>query len=675
MFHKRDVIMKKSTLAIMSIVLCFSTIPEILVAQPEVEWQRTYGGEDEDRFRGIIQTPDDGFLLIGSETSFGRPEPDTWIVKTDRDGEVQWTREYNGEQIGLFSFVLKDEDGGYFLINGSTIIKIDEDGEILWTLDWQQSIVSIKQNTDGGYSIAGNHDGDFLLVKTDENWNNIWTCEFGGDELDYCYSHVQTNDGGFILVGQTESFEAMRRDALMVKIDAEGDVEWHQVYGDRWEDHFLDVIQTEDDGFTLVGFRGEGLPIWLLKTNRQGEIEWERGDINVQARTKCWILPSDNSGFTLIGAYQYPGLYRANSEGEKLWSLRLRDVELRGGTGDIRAVSTSDGGYALGFTDENDRDNLGLLKLSADPVIGAPIWRMIPDTSFAEDSSLNLDIALLYQHIEDWTDPDSTLIITAENGEHVSADIVEDVLVIEPEENWWGTDSLRLIVTDPDEHSASTFLRIDVLPMNDPPNPFTLLTPENGWLVNTRMIAFAWNQATQNEFEIDAVLYNLLFTVNEQHYEIPGIQNNFFILEDVEILLDSLRIVVEGDDIEITWSVMAYDDSSRTECGEPYVFIYPIQGIKDIDILQHPLTFSLCPAFPNPFNTKTQIRYSLAKSGYTNLTILNLSGQEVAVLINEYKQPGTFTTEFNAANLSSGVYLTRIKAVNEIRMVKLVCVK
>ncbi len=374
--------MLKCTLTMSLIALLILLLPGQLLSQPEVEWQRSYGGEDEDCFYDLAQTGDGGFILVGQETSFGHPDPDSWVVKTNWEGEILWTREFDGEQIGLFRHFIQTEDGGYLFVGSERysnfLLKTDDNCQIVWSRDINFYVLEIIQTPDGGYSVSSNLGEDFYLIKLDQDGQEIWTCQFGGDEYDHCRSHIRTNDGGFLLVGATDSFEAMRGDALMVKIDANGEVEWHRTFGGRREDYFIDVIQAEDGGYVMVGHNesiDDGLPTWLLKTDEEGEFLWEHGEFNYWGYSQ--IFPADGGGFTLIGGNYYPLLYRANADGEEIWSLDLRDVDVGYS---VRSVTTDDGGYAIGFTDGNERGNLALLKLSPDPT-SAPPSSLIPHPS------------------------------------------------------------------------------------------------------------------------------------------------------------------------------------------------------------------------------------------------------------------------------------------------------
>jgi len=77
---------------------------------------------------------------------------------------------------------------------------------------------------------------------------------------------------------------------------------------------------------------------------------------------------------------------------------------------------------------------------------------------------------------------------------------------------------------------------------------------------------------------------------------------------------------------------------------------------------QVPSTFSLSQNYPNPFNPVTNISYSIAGKGFVSLRVYDLLGREVAVPVNEIKNPGTFIISYNASNLSSGVYYYKLQS-------------
>lgn len=88
-----------------------------------------------------------------------------------------------------------------------------------------------------------------------------------------------------------------------------------------------------------------------------------------------------------------------------------------------------------------------------------------------------------------------------------------------------------------------------------------------------------------------------------------------------------------------------------------------------------PNEFSLSQNFPNPFNPVTAIKYGLPKAGNVTLKVYDLLGREVSVLVNEMKQPGIYSVEFNASNYASGIYLYRIESGGFTDVKKMLLVK
>lgn len=87
------------------------------------------------------------------------------------------------------------------------------------------------------------------------------------------------------------------------------------------------------------------------------------------------------------------------------------------------------------------------------------------------------------------------------------------------------------------------------------------------------------------------------------------------------------------------------------------------------------LEFALEPNFPNPFNPTTQINFSLAEAGRVRLTVYDILGREVAVLIDENRSAGRFQVTFDASGFNSGMYLYRLQSGNQVRTGKMTLLK
>ena len=88
-----------------------------------------------------------------------------------------------------------------------------------------------------------------------------------------------------------------------------------------------------------------------------------------------------------------------------------------------------------------------------------------------------------------------------------------------------------------------------------------------------------------------------------------------------------------------------------------------------------PTTFALEQNFPNPFNPSTKINFSLPVEGFVTLDVYNSIGQKVATLVNETKTAGTYAVNFNASDLTSGIYFYKISSGNFSETKKMILLK
>ena len=134
---------------------------------------------------------------------------------------------------------------------------------------------SVQQTLDGGYVLAGNTrsfgagDTDFWLVKTDANGDSLWSRAYGGENSDdECYDVMETEDGGYVLIGQTRRSTEWSHDGLVIRTNADGDSLWSLRFGDANDNGFTTGLRTADGGFIFGGWtqRDSSTQGWLVKT-------------------------------------------------------------------------------------------------------------------------------------------------------------------------------------------------------------------------------------------------------------------------------------------------------------------------------------------------------------------------------------------------------------------------
>ena len=155
------------------------------------EWTQTFGGSYDDVGNSVQQTSDGGYIIAGHTASYGAGSFDVYLIKTEGNGNEEWTQTFGGI-----------------------------------SSDWGSSV---QQTTDGGYIIEG-VTGDYpnydvYLIKTDGSGNEDWTQTFGGSNWDEGRSVQQTTDGGYIIAGTTESFGAGEWDVWLIRLESELGVE------------------------------------------------------------------------------------------------------------------------------------------------------------------------------------------------------------------------------------------------------------------------------------------------------------------------------------------------------------------------------------------------------------------------------------------------------------------
>jgi len=248
-----------------------------------------------------------------------------------------------------------------YLVGSGKICKNDEP-YVEWNTSFGTNKVDegycVRQTSDGGYILVGLSDTSCWLIKTDSNGNKIWDKTYGGHNSEKGYSVQQTSDNGYILAGVTYSYGACKNDAWLMKTDSNGNKIWDKTFGGAETDEVYSIQETTDNGYIMTGYTesyGAGeMDAWLIKTDSNGNKIWDKtfgGADNYIARS---VKQTSDGGY-IIGGYMNPPtddianflIIKTDSNGNKIWEQTF------GGERSERAYTvelTSDGGYLLAGT-------------------------------------------------------------------------------------------------------------------------------------------------------------------------------------------------------------------------------------------------------------------------------------------------------------------------------------
>ena len=255
----------------------------------------------------------------------------------------------------------------------------------------------VQQTQDGGYVLAGGTNSfgaggtDFYLVRTDSLGDTLWTRTYGDTTEDWGYSVREASDGGYILTGYTGLTGSVPSDLYLIKTDSAGDTIWTKVYGGAGYESGYSVREASDGGYIVSGYTGsfgvQGEDVYLLKTDSSGDTLWTKTYGGAFYENGPSVQQTLDGGYIVAGWTNSTGagrndfyLIKTDSMGDSIWTRTYGDT-----AGDWAhcVQQTQDGGYIMTGLTANLGFGTGDLYLVRVDSLGSIIWtKTYGDTAF-----------------------------------------------------------------------------------------------------------------------------------------------------------------------------------------------------------------------------------------------------------------------------------------------------
>jgi hypothetical protein len=403
-----------------------------------VEFVKTFGGSEVDVAVDVVEANNGNYIIVGTtDSSDGditgktTTDKDYWMIEMTPEGTLVSNQTYGGSQDDVVTAISKTTDGGYIMsgysrsndgdVSGNSgfqdywLVKITDSGSIMWQKSFgflgADQAFNVFETSTGNYFVTGFLDvtasegegddatedgdddtrsarhgvGEFWGILMDQNGTKIWRRYFGGTNNDRSYDAVETNDGGFLMTGASESSDfditddKGSYDFWVVRLDASGNKIWTKSFGGSEIDISYAVEKTDDNAYIIVGDTRStdkdvsslygNADIWAVKFNDEGSIVWEKNYGGASFDSARDIKKLNNGDFAIIGNTRSSTLDFSSNYGQNDIALliidangHLKNTYTGGGSGldfGEALIQTQDNAILLvGNTESNDNDVL-----------------------------------------------------------------------------------------------------------------------------------------------------------------------------------------------------------------------------------------------------------------------------------------------------------------------------
>jgi hypothetical protein len=457
---------------------------------------------------------------------------------------------------------------------------------------------------------------------------------FGGINYDEGHSVQRTTDGGYVIGGRTNSFGPGNYSVYLIKTNTNGDTLWTKTFGGSNVDDGFSVQQTTDGGYVIAGdtkSSGAGdYDVYLIKTNDNGATLWTKTFGGSNSEWGSSVRQTSDGGYVITGTTFSFGtgdgnvyLIKTNANGDTIWTKSFGRSYPASSWGNS-VQQTTDGGYIIaGQTKAGAGGNFQLYLIKTN-TNGDSLWTKIIGGGYP----------VMGYSVQQTSD---------------------DGYIIAGEMNIYDPSGVNVCL---------------------------IKTNSNGDVLWTKMYGgndIDWGNSVQQTSDDGYVIVGVTRSFGSGEFDVYLIKTN---TNGDTLWTKTFGGINEeyGSSVQQTtdagYVITGFTRSFGAGSADVYLVKTDANGVVSVNSEENvPLNFTLEQNYPNPFNPTTTIRYSIPERSFVILKVFNLLGQQIATLVEKEQSVGTYTIQWQAGELPSGVYLYSLQAKDFIETKKFILLK
>ncbi len=288
-------------------------------------FMKVFSGASYDEGIASFRLPDYTYRIVGNTGSYGWGNTNIWLIALDSSANFMWHKTYGKGGLDIAEGAVMDSKGNIFIVGSSTSDVPNSYQIVLYGVD---SIgFAFTQKYYGGYDWEFGHgiellndttlmlvgetytygigQSDAWMIQVNNHGDSLWSKTFGGAKKDAFYRIKPTNNDGFILAGQSQSYGNGSYDAILLRTNLNGDSIWFNNYNDTTDGGFYDLAINDDSSYVAVGYQRDSSDTYddlsIMKFDKNGQFLWNRTNHKHKQEANYKSIIKQGNNFIVAG--------------------------------------------------------------------------------------------------------------------------------------------------------------------------------------------------------------------------------------------------------------------------------------------------------------------------------------------------------------------------------------